>query len=185
MNTKLSTKTIVATGLGAAVFLVLFMYVKIPSPVPETNLQIAYGVSRFFAAVFGPLAGFLVAFVGHALNDFIAYGSPWWSWVFASGAGALVTGLCAAKVAPKVEAGECGKSEMIYFALYAVIGNALAWLLVAPILDIVMYAEPVSTVFLQGITAFVIDAIVSVVVGGLLLKAYASTKVKQGSLSKE
>ena len=185
MNTKLSTKTIVATGLGAAVFLVLFMYVKIPSPVPETNLQIAYGVSSFFAAVFGPLAGFLVAFVGHDLNDFIAYGSPWWSWVFASGAGALVTGLCAAKVAPKVEAGEFGKSEMIYFALYAVIGNALAWLLVAPILDIVMYAEPVSTVFLQGITAFVIDAIVSVVVGGLLLKAYASTKVKQGSLSKE
>lgn len=185
MNTKLSTKTIVATGLGAAVFLVLFMYVKIPSPVPETNLQIAYGVSSFFAAVFGPLAGFLVAFVGHALNDFIAYGSPWWSWVFASGAGALVTGLCAAKVAPKVEAGEFGKSEMVYFALYAVIGNALAWLLVAPILDIVMYAEPVSTVFLQGITAFVIDAIVSVVVGGLLLKAYASTKVKQGSLSKE
>ena len=148
-------------------------------------MQIAYGVSSFFAAVFGPLAGFLVAFVGHALNDFIAYGSPWWSWVFASGAGALVTGLCAAKVAPKVEAGEFGKSEMIYFALYAVIGNALAWLLVAPILDIVMYAEPVSTVFLQGITAFVIDAIVSVVVGGLLLKAYASTKVKQGSLSKE
>ena len=185
MNTKFSTKTIVATGLGAAVFLVLFMYVKIPSPVPETNLQIAYGVSSFFAAVFGPLAGFLVAFVGHALNHFIAYGSPWWSWVFASGAGALVTGLCAAKVAPKVEAGEFGKSEMIYFALYAVIGNALAWLLVAPILDIVMYAEPVSTVFLQGITAFVIDAIVSVVVGGLLLKAYASTKVKQGSLSKE
>ena len=185
MNTKFSTKTIVATGLGAAVFLVLFMYVKIPSPVPETNLQIAYGVSSFFAAVFGPLAGFLVAFVGHALNDFIAYGSPWWSWVFASGAGALVTGLCAAKVASKVEAGEFGKSEMVYFALYAVIGNALAWLLVAPILDIVMYAEPVSTVFLQGITAFVIDAIVSVVVGGLLLKAYASTKVKQGSLSKE
>ena len=36
MNTKFSTKTIVATGLGAAVFLVLFMYVKIPSPVPAT-----------------------------------------------------------------------------------------------------------------------------------------------------
>ena len=108
MNLKFDTKTIVATGLGAAVFLVLFMYVKIPSPVPETNLQIAYGVSSFFAAVFGPLAGFLVAFVGHALNDFISYGSPWWSWVFASGASALITGLCSGKVAPAVESGECG-----------------------------------------------------------------------------
>ena len=48
-----------------------------------------------------------------------------------------------------------------------------------------MYAEPVNTVFLQGVTAFVIDAIVSVVVGGILLKAYASTKTGQGTLSKE
>ena len=185
MNLKFDTKTIVATGLGAAVFLVLFMYVKIPSPVPETNLQIAYGVSSFFAAVFGPLAGFLVAFVGHALNDFISYGSPWWSWVFASGASALITGLCSGKVAPAVESGECGRKELIQFAVYAIIGNAVAWLLVAPILDIVMYAEPVNTVFLQGVTAFVIDAVVSVVVGGILLKAYASTKTGQGTLSKE
>ncbi|HCK87346.1 MAG TPA: ECF-type riboflavin transporter substrate-binding protein [Erysipelotrichaceae bacterium] len=185
MNSKFSTKTIVATGLGAAVFLVLFMYVKIPSPVPETNLQIAYGVSSFFAAVFGPLAGFLVAFVGHALNDFISYGSPWWSWVFASGASALITGLCAGKVAPAVESGKFEKKEMTLFVLYAVIGNAVAWLLVAPVLDIVMYAEPVNTVFLQGITAFIIDAIVSVAVGAILLKAYASTKTGQGTLSKE
>ena len=185
MNSRFSTKTIVATGLGAAVFLVLFMYVKIPSPVPETNLQIAYGVSSFFAAVFGPLAGFLVAFVGHALNDFISYGSPWWSWVFASGASALITGLCAGKVAPAVESGKFEKKEMTLFVLYAVIGNAVAWLLVAPVLDIVMYAEPVNTVFLQGITAFIIDAIVSVAVGAILLKAYASTKTGQGTLSKE
>ncbi len=185
MNSKFSTKTIVATGLGAAVFLVLFMYVKIPSPVPETNLQIAYGVSSFFAAVFGPLAGFLVAFVGHALNDFISYGSPWWSWVFASGASALITGLCAGKVAPAVESGKFEKKEMTLFVLYAVLGNAVAWLLVAPVLDIVMYAEPVNTVFLQGITAFIIDAIVSVAVGAILLKAYASTKTGQGTLSKE
>ena len=32
----------------------MFMFVKVPSPVPETNLQIAYGVSAFFAALFGP-----------------------------------------------------------------------------------------------------------------------------------
>jgi energy-coupling factor transport system substrate-specific component len=185
MNTKLSTKTIVATGLGAAVFLVLFMYVKIPSPVPETNLQIAYGVSSFFAAVFGPLAGFLVAFVGHALNDFIAYGSPWWSWVVASGISALVVGFVSGKIAPAVEEGRFTFNEIKIFMIAAVIGNALAWLLVAPVLDIVIYAEPVSTVFLQGITAFILDAIVSCVIGTILLKAYASTKTGQGSLSRD
>ena len=51
-----ATKTIVATGLGAALFMVLFMFVKVPSPVPETNLQIAYGVSAFFAALFTSVA---------------------------------------------------------------------------------------------------------------------------------
>ena len=49
-----ATKTIVATGLGAALFMVLFMFVKVPSPVPETNLQIAYGVSAFFATLIPP-----------------------------------------------------------------------------------------------------------------------------------
>ncbi len=31
---KVSTRTIVATGLGAAIFTLLFMYVKEPSPIP-------------------------------------------------------------------------------------------------------------------------------------------------------
>ena len=93
-----STKTMVATALGAALFMVLFMFVKVPSPVPETNLQIAYGISAFFAAVYGPVAGFLIAFIGHALSDFLSYGSPWWSWVVASGISALICGLAYFKI---------------------------------------------------------------------------------------
>jgi len=185
MKFNFSTKTIVATGLGAAVFLVLFMFVKVPSPVPETNLQIAYGVSSFFAALFGPVAGLLVAFVGHALSDFIQYGSPWWSWVVASGVSGLVAGLSYKKVAPSVDEGKFGKSEIISFVFWVVIANALAWVLVAPVLDIVIYSEPVAKVFAQGITAFIVDAIVSVVIGIILLKAYASTKTKKESLAKE
>ena len=185
MKNNFSTKTIVATGLGAAVFLVLFMFVKVPSPVPETNLQIAYGVSSFFAALFGPVAGLLVAFVGHALSDFIQYGSPWWSWVVASGVSGLVVGFSAKKVSSAVEEGNFGKSEIIPFVIWTVIANAVAWCLVAPVLDIVLYSEPANKVFIQGATAFVVDAIVSVVVGIILLKAYSATKTKKESLTKE
>jgi len=185
MKTNFSTKTIVASGLGAAVFLVLFMFVKVPSPVPETNLQIAYGVSVFFAALFGPVAGFIVAFVGHALSDFISYGSPWWSWVVASGVSALLAGFCAKKVAPAVEEGRFAKAEIVPFVIWTLIGNAVAWIVCAPVLDIVMYKEPANKVFVQGATAFVLDAIVSLVIGIILLKAYAATRTKQGSLTKE
>lgn len=65
------------------------------------------------------------------------------------------------------------------------IANAVAWVVVAPVLDIVMYAEPVSLVFTQGAVAFIMDAIVVVVVGGALAFAYAKTKTKEGSLSKK
>lgn len=180
-----STKTIVATGLGAAVFMVLFMFVKVPSPVPETNLQIAYGVSAFFAALFGPISGFLIAFIGHALSDFISYGSPWWSWIVASGVSAAVTGLCAKKVAPSVEEGVFGKSQFLQFSIYCILGQAVAWIVAAPVLDIVLYREPVNLVFTQGFIAFIMDSICGVVIGGLLLKAYAATKTGKGSLSKD
>ena len=89
---KVTTKTIVATGLGAAIFMLLFMYVKVPSPVPNTSFQTAYGISAFFATVYGPIAGGLIGFIGHALNDAIQYGSPWWSWVIASGIASFIFG---------------------------------------------------------------------------------------------
>ena len=54
---EFKTKTIVATGLGAALFTLLFMYVKIPTGIPETDIQTAYGIGAFFAALFGPIAG--------------------------------------------------------------------------------------------------------------------------------
>ena len=85
-----NTKTLVGTALGAALFTVLFMYVKIPTGIPETQIQSAYGIGGFFAAMFGPIAGFLIAFIGHALSDIVQYGSAWWSWVIASGVAGLI-----------------------------------------------------------------------------------------------
>ena len=89
---EFNTRTIVATAIGAAIFTLLFMFVKIPSPVPETSFQTAYGLAAFFATLFGPIAGALIAFIGHALSDAVQYGSPWWSWVIASGVAGFIYG---------------------------------------------------------------------------------------------
>ena len=40
-----NTKTLVATGLGAALFTLLFMFVKIPTGIPNTEIQTAYGMA--------------------------------------------------------------------------------------------------------------------------------------------
>ena len=80
---------------------------------------------------------------------------------------------------------EQGEFDFKSFIIWNVIANAVAWVIVAPVLDIVIYAEPVNLVFTQGIVAFIMDAIVVIVVGGALAFAYAKTKTKEGSLSKK
>lgn len=179
---KVNTKTIVATGLGAAIFMLLFMYVKVPSPIPETSFQTAYGLSSFFAALFGPIAGALISFIGHALSDAVQYGTPWWSWVIASGVSGFVFGFSFKRT--RVEEGEFKGKDILTFNLIQIIGNAIAWILVAPVLDILIYQEPVSLVFTQGFTAFFMNSISAGVIGTLLLIAYAATRTKKGSLSK-
>ena len=177
------TKTIVATGLGAALFTLLFMYIKIPTWVPETDIQTAYGIGTFFAALFGPIAGGLIAFIGHALSDAVQYGSIWWSWVIASGVACFIAGLVYPKL--KVDEGEFGKKDIILFNAYQIVGNVIAWIIVAPVLDIVVYAEPVSLVFVQGAVAAVTNSISAGVIGTILLVIYSKTRAKKGSLSKD
>ena len=118
---EFKTKTIVATGLGAALFTLLFMYVKIPTGIPETDIQTAYGIGAFFAALFGPIAGGLISFIGHALSDSVQYGSAWWSWVIASGLTCFITGFVYPRL--HVEEGEFGKKDIIQFSQYHFLGN--------------------------------------------------------------
>lgn len=180
---EFKTQTLVATGLGAALFTLLFMYVKVPTGIPETDIQTAYGIGAFFAALFGPIAGGLIAFIGHALSDSIQYGSVWWSWVIASGISCFIMGLVYPKM--KVDEGEFGKKDIITFNIYQIIANAFAWIIVAPVLDIVIYAEPVSLVFTQGIVAAISNAVSAGVIGSILLVLYSKTRSKKGSLTKE
>lgn len=186
MNKKLfdfKTRTIVATALGAALFMLLFMYVKIPSGIPETSFQTAYGLGAFFAALFGPIAGALIAFIGHALSDALQYGTPWWSWVIASGVTGLLYGFVYPKL--KVEEGIFTGKDVLRFNIVQVIANIIAWIVIAPVLDIVIYAEPVNLVFTQGAVAALVNSISAGVIGTLLLWAYSKTRSKKGSLSKE
>ena len=180
---KINTKTIVAIGLGAAIFMLLFMYVKVPSPIPETSFQTAYGLSAFFATLFVPIAGALISFIGHALSDAVQYGSPWWSWVIASGVSGFIFGFAFNRT--KVEEGEFGGKDILTFNIIQIIGNVISWVVVAPVLDILIYQEPVSLVFTQGLTAAGMNIVSAGVIGTLLLVAYAATRTKKGSLKKK
>ncbi|MCI8624092.1 MAG: ECF-type riboflavin transporter substrate-binding protein, partial [Provencibacterium sp.] len=79
-----SIKTLVAIGIGAAIFIVLARFVVIPTPVPNTSINTQYALLALLAMLYGPAAGGLIGLIGHSLSDMMGYGSPWWSWVIAS-----------------------------------------------------------------------------------------------------
>ncbi|MCR5477656.1 MAG: ECF-type riboflavin transporter substrate-binding protein [Lachnospiraceae bacterium] len=180
---KLSVKTIVAIGIGAALFFVLGRFVAIPSPVPNTNISIQYGLLAFVAAVFGPIAGALAGLIGHFFIDFSYGWGVWWSWVIASTVFGCLMGVVTSKL--KIEEGQFGTKDIITFNIGQAISHVVAWIVVAPVLDILMYQEPANKVFLQGVTGAIINIIATAVVGTLVCVAYSRTIPKKGSLEEE
>ncbi|MDR3190219.1 MAG: ECF-type riboflavin transporter substrate-binding protein [Lactobacillaceae bacterium] len=180
---KLSTRSVVATGIGAAVFFILFKFVAIPTGIPNTQINVAEPWLTLITAIFGPIVGGLVAFIGHTLNDAVSYGSVWWSWVIADTAFGIIFGLGTYKL--KLTNGDLTTIKLVLFNVWQLIANILAWSIIAPLGDILIYKEPANKVFLQGFVATGTNFVSILILGTLLLLAYNKTIVKRGSLKQE
>ena len=178
MKSNNSIKTVVAVGIGAALFFVLGRFVAIPSPVPNTNISLQYAVLALLAVMYGPVAGGLIGFIGHTLIDLSWGGTPWWSWVITSAFVGVIVGLFAKKL--NVQEGEFGKGKVTLFTIANIVAHVIGWIVVAPVLDILIYAEPANKVFAQGAFAAISNTITAVIVGGLLVLAYTKTIAKKG-----
>ena len=184
MDKKNSIKLIVAIGIGTALFVVLTT-VAIPLGfIPNTALQPRMAVLAFFSAIFGPVAGAAIGFIGHALGDALFYGSVWWSWVIPEAVVGLGIGAFW-KVFKVQEGGFSTKTNIVLFNFVQLAVNAVAWIGVAPLLDIVIYAEPASKVFLQGVFAWLGNVIIIAILGTILISVYSSIAGKSSSLKKE
>ncbi len=177
-----SVRKVVATGIGAALFFVLARFVSIPSGIPNTNITFQYAIQAVFAVLYGPVVGCLSGFIGHVLCD-MSWGGVWWSWAFATAVYGLVVGLFSKKI--NVKDGYFGRKEIVTFILANVVANVLAWVIIAPVGDIVIYKEDPGLVFTQGIVAGLGDFLFACVLGGILLYGYSKTVAKSGSLDKE
>jgi energy-coupling factor transport system substrate-specific component len=179
----ISAKTVVATGIGAALFFVLMRFVAIPVGfAPNINLQLAPAVLATFAAIFGPAAGLFIGFIGHALVD-LTWGGVWWSWVIADGVFGLINGLF--WKLHRIDEGEFSAKKAVVFNLVQILANVVAWIAIAPTLDILIYQEPAGKVFLQGLTAAATNSIVVLILGTILALGYSKTRTKAGSLKQE
>ena len=129
MKEKMSVKTIVAIGIGSAVFVILG---------PNTNLETSYPFLALMSVVFGPVAGGLIGLIGHTLKDFTTYGSAWWSWIICSGIIGIIFGFAGRKM--DLQHGEFTTNDMVRFNIFQAFGNIVVWGLIAPSLDILIYS---------------------------------------------
>lgn len=183
MSKGFSVKTVVAIGIGAAVYVILGRFVTIPTGIPNTNIQTTYPFLALMAVLFGPVAGGLIGLIGHALTDFTTYGAPWWSWVICSGILGVVFGLAGRKL--DLAHGVFEKKQIISFNVAQIVANFVVWVIIAPTLDIWIYSEPANKVYTQGVISAVVNALSVAIIGTILMKAYAATQTKQGSLRKD
>ncbi len=179
----LSVKSVVAIGIGAAIYVILARFTSIPTGIPNTHIEIVYPFLALLATIYGPVVGFSVGFIGHALGDFLMYGQTWWSWVLATAVLGLIIGLYGMRL--DLENGVFTVKQMVGFNIVQIIANVVSWLVIAPIGDILIYSEPQNKVFLQGATATITNSLSILILGTILLKAYAATKVKKGSLRRD
>ena len=183
LQKTLSVKTIVAIGIGTALFFLLARFASIPV-FANTTLTFQYALLAFFAVLFGPIAGVLIGLIGHILTDLSFGWGLWWSWIIVSGVVGIAFGFVMYGV--NVEEGEFETMKsIIRFIAGTAIAHFIAWGGVAPVLDILIYAEPANRVFTQGLIAFTGNAITTAVVGTILLLAYSKIRPKTGSLRKD
>jgi len=183
LKQTLSVRTIVAIGIGTALFFLLARFVSIPV-FANTTVTLQYALLAFFAVLFGPIAGLLIGFIGHVLTD-ISFGwGLWWSWIIVSGIIGFIFGFVIKS--ETVNNGDFDSpSAIIRFVLGTTLVHLVAWGLIAPVLDILIYAQPANRVFTQGLIAFVGNAVTTAIVGTLLLLVYSKSRPKAGSLTRD
>lgn len=60
----LSVKNVVAIGIGSAIYVILARFTSIPTPIPNTNIELVFPFLALFAAIYGAKVGFAVGFIG-------------------------------------------------------------------------------------------------------------------------
>jgi energy-coupling factor transport system substrate-specific component len=177
MKNKSIVKTAVAIVIGSALMFVLNRFASISTPVENTYIMFGIAILAAFAAIFGPIAGFLIGFIGHTLVDLTAEWGISWSWVICSALFGFAIGFF--RKSYNVEAGGFGIKQCFIFNGVQIVTNVLVWGFIARTLDLAIYQEPFGKVTLQGFAAAGVNSAVVLVLGSLLLFVYSKIGTKR------
>ena len=171
-----NTKTIVAVAIGAALFGALMVWGSIPV-FTNTSLTSAMIVPVVVGALFGPLPAMVSLLVGNCLADLIGGWGFWFDWSVGNGVLGLFVGLLPMYGAD-IKNGIFKIKHAIIYTICCVLGNAIAFGIVTPIMTALFYSADLEITFIQSLAGSISNTAVLVIIGipvlVLLSKRYAS-----------
>ena len=171
-----TVKRIGTIALGSVLFFLLGRYVTIPSPIPTVNICVQYGLLAFLAVACGPLTGSMTGLIGHILID-LSGGQMFWSWIIATTAFGGLLGVLANVT--RLDPAHRDREMLVHFNLCQVATHVVCWAGIAPVLDILLYNENMDTIFAEGLTAALSNAVTTAIVGSSILAIYAVLKARR------
>ena len=171
-----NTKTIVAVAIGAALYGVLMVWGSIPV-FTNTNLTSAMIVPVVVGALFGPLPATVALLVGNCLADLIGGWGFWFDWSIGNGVLGLFVGLLPLYGAD-IKNGIFKVKHAVIYTICCVLGNAIAFGIVTPVMTALLYSADLEITFIQSLAGGLSNTAVLVIIGipvlVLLSKRYAS-----------
>ena len=168
-NKLISVRTVIAIAAGAALMFALNRFASIETGVSGTYIMPGIAILAAFAAIFGPVAGLLIGFIGHFFVD-LSWGGVWWSWVISSAIFGFAVGACWKMFIS--ESGKFGVKQAVLFNIVQIAANVMVWVFIARTLDMIIYDEPFGKVSLQGFAAAAVNSAVVLVLGTLIIFVY-------------
>ena len=180
---KWNTVTLVSVAVGAALFGVLMVFGSIPV-FTNTMLTTAMIIPVVVGGLFGPLPAFATMLVGNMIADLIGGWGFWFDWSVGNGVLGLFIGALPLYGA-KIDEGVFNVKHAIIYAVLCIIGNALAFGVVTPLLTTLFYAADLEITFIQAFMSGISNTAVLLIVGIPLLFLLANRFKKRTNLKEE
>ena len=178
-----NTKTIVTMAIGAALYGVLMVYGSIPV-FANTSLSSAMVVPVVVGALCGPIPCAITLFLGNVLADLMGGWGFWFDWSIGNGVMGFFVGLLPVYGA-KITEGIFKVKHAVIYVICCVIGTALAFGIVTPILTYLFYGGELSITFLQAIFGGVSNIAIFVIIGIPVLFALSKRYASRNNLVEE
>jgi len=175
--------TLVAVAIGAALFGVLMVFVSFPV-FTNTYLTAAMVIPVIVGGLFGPLPAFATLLIGNFVADLIGGWGFWFDWSVGNGVLGLFVGALPLYGA-RIDEGIFTVKHAIIYAICCVVGNAVAFGVVTPIMTSIFYAADLEITFIQALASGIANIAILIIVGIPLLFLFASRYKKRSNLKEE